>query len=142
MAQSPQRVRLIRPPGDRGPTAMFLRNAKIALLTDWRSLMANVEFTQEELEALDEKERALLLTVFTAVIDLVKGSRTGVGAAERTPPADIQIQAQGAGRPATLAALHEQFSSAFTSGGDIGSVIMGEAEIRIIPPPPPPPPGG
>lgn len=104
--------------------------------------MANVEFTQEELEALDENERALLLTVFTAVIDLVKGSRTGVGAAERTPPADIQIEAQGAGRPTTLAALHEQFSSAFTSGGDIGSVIIGEAEIRINPPPPPPPPGG
>ena len=119
--------------------------------------MANVAFTQKELDDLAEKlhtlqpflnerERALLLAVFAAVIDLVKGSRTGVGAAERTPSAAIVIEAQGADRPATLADLQQQFSSAFTSGGDIGSVTMGELEIRINPlgppPPPPPPPGG
>lgn len=125
MAQPPQRVRLIQPPGDRGPTAMFLRNAKIALLTDWRSLMANVEFTLEELEdlarklqtlqpILSEEECVLLLAILRVVIDLTIGCRL-----------------------ATLTDLKQQLGNSYTPGGDIDSLTIGESTFYKICPPKP-----
>jgi hypothetical protein len=130
---------------------MFLRKAKTALLTDWRSLMANVAFTLKELEDLagklqalqpfNEKEHALLLAIFRASIVLAKGSGTRVGAEESRPPVAILIQApEAADRPATLTELKRQLGNSYTAGGDIDSVTIDDTTFyRIYPPSPPPP---
>jgi hypothetical protein len=127
----------------------------------WRSLMANVPFGKKEIEDLarklktlqpflNEKERALLLAIFRAAIVHAQGPAAVAEEGGAALPAAIRIQERevGAERQATLADLQQQLGNAYTPGGDIDSVTIGETTFRIAgtgwppPPPPPPPPGG